>query len=118
MPVAQLAIGRLLVVGPQDLTHEDEELADAAMLERSCDGGFALAFAERDPLHVRMRIAGCSVIRVESCDRIRRWLAELLDQQPDLKRAEIEFFEHDPLGLHGDLLVLEINFDLFELIAE
>ena len=118
VPVADVAIGRLLVVGPQDLTHEDEELADAAMLERSCDRGFAFAFAEGDPLHVRVRVAGCSFIRIKSCDRVRRLLAKFFDVQPDLELAEVEFFEHDPLSLHGNVPVLEIDFDLFELVRE
>jgi len=78
VPVAELAIGRLLVVGPQYLTHEDKELADAAVLDRSCDRGLAFAFAEGDPLHVRMRVAGRSVTRIESCDPIE-----------DLVRAQV-----------------------------
>ena len=46
VPLIELSIGRIFVVGSQDLTHENEELANQPGLQCRSDGLVTVPFAE------------------------------------------------------------------------
>ena len=118
VPFIERAVGRARVVGSQDLPHENEEFADQATGQGVGNGLFSVAFAQRQTAHVRVRMACGALIRIESSHRVRGTLCEAVEVEPDLERAEVEFFKNDPLGSHCNQSLAESDGDILELVLQ
>ena len=118
VPLIELSIGRSFVVGSQDLTHENKELANQPSPQSGSDGLVAVPFAERRAAHMRVRVTRRAFMGVESSHRIRRRLTQPIQLEPDLKRAEINLFEDDAIGGDGQLSVPQVNLHPLELVFQ
>ncbi len=67
---------------------------------------------------MRVRVTRRAFVGVESGHRVRRRLVQSIQLEPDLKRAEINFFELDAFGGDGQLPVPQVNLHPFELVFQ
>lgn len=107
VPVLKRYVGRIGVVGPQDLSHDQEEVADLAPFQRRSEHCSGVAGTQPVIADMGMgdMIGAGRGIRIDS-DAIE-WLSLALDSelpqvQADVEGAEIDAFEFDRLGLHGE----------------
>jgi len=120
MPFGQRVVSRAVVVRPQDLADQYEELSQTTFIEGLRNGEFPLPFAETFRLDMWVSdvvIAGRG-IRLKRNDLIGLELPEMPELQPDLKRSEVHSLQYDPFCLDGDLFLIPVQFDLLELVEQ
>ena len=67
---------------------------------------------------MRVRVTRRAFVGVESGHRVWRRLAQSIQLEPDLKRAEINLFENDALGGDGQLSVPQVDLHPLELVFQ
>lgn len=116
-PLVKPDVGAARVVGLQDLGHEQEEVAEPALLQRRANRGLAVPFAQRLALDMRMRNVVMTVrhVRFKRNDVIHPRLIELIPMQHNSERAKVSVFQSDRIGHEGDRVLLQVAIELAEL---
>ena len=107
-------VGTAGVVRLQNLSHEQEEVAQPPLLQRRANRGLAVSFTQRLALDMRMRdiVLARGRVRFESDDLIRSLLIEPVPMQYDLKRSQADVFQRDRIGHDGDRVLLQVAVEL------
>ena len=120
-PVVERHIRGPIVISPQHLPHEQEEIQQPALFARRLDRRAAIPFAEHFGIHVRMGdMAG---------GRCRMWFAsehlvrpvlipQQLITQYDVERTEFQIPEANRLRAYHNRVGTAINEDLFKLVFD
>ncbi len=115
-PLFESDVGAAGVVRLQNLSHEQEEVAQPPLLQSGANRGLAISFAQRLALDMRMRdvVLVRGRVRFESDDLIRSLLIEPVPMQHDLKRSQAGVLQRDRIGHDGDRVLFQITVELTE----
>ena len=99
MPIVDADVGAGRGGSAEDLSDDQEEVVEPALLQGSFDRNSAIALAERVVLNVRMSRFRVSTgrIRFECHNSVGRGIAKPVAFQHDLERAEVEVVKNDLL---------------------
>ena len=120
LPAGEGYVGAAGVVRLQDLMHDHAQIQDPPVRRRLADGGPPFAFAQRLPLHVRVKDVGRlgRGIRIEGQDVVGRGLSERVDLYDDPEPAELDSFKHDRRCDDREGVIAEIDREAVELRLE
>ena len=107
----QAGISAPRVVSLEDLSHEQKEIEQASLPQGRLDDDFAFPFAQSVFTHVGMNqitIAGGGV-RLDGFHEIRLRTLQVIQLQNNSEPPEINSFQLDYIGDHGEFPLLEIQ---------
>jgi hypothetical protein len=96
-----------------------EKICQATGVQRALDGDLAVPLAELPFLDMGMRdVARFSGgIWLKGDHVVAPTLPNSVPKQADLKGTEVDVFQHDRLGVHGDRLVCQIDGERVEFVG-
>ena len=120
IPVLQIYVSRSGVVGPQDLTYGQKEIAQTSFRECPIDGVQTIANAQILALDVRMsdRVITDGSFRVQSHDPKWQNLSDIGNRQSNLKSSQIGLFQNNPFCANDNLFANTIDIDFQEFLRQ
>lgn len=119
LPVVQLEVGTLSVVGLQDTGHDLEEVPQPALRQRPLDRQPAIPLAQplAEDMGMDVTVAAAGP-RLERNDGVALLVRQRRPAQLDLVPAQVDPFQADRVGRHGQHSGLPVDPDRLVLLVE
>tara|TARA_R100000789_G_scaffold31018_1_gene34587 strand:+ start:447 stop:896 length:450 start_codon:yes stop_codon:yes gene_type:complete len=120
IPVLQINVSRGRVVGPQDLSCGQKEIAQTSFRECPIDGVQTITNAQVFGLDMGMsdRVITDGRFRVQSHDPKWQNLSDIGNRQPNLKSSQIGLFQNDSFCADDNLFANAIDIDCQEFLRQ